>query len=150
VHQGIGLEGSGDRGREAVPIDRQRAAGRHLMSVALGHDEGPEAAHLLVEQADRIGLGLVRPERVRADELGQPVGLVGVGAANGSHLVQDDGQSGSRDLPGGLGPGKASADNVNGLDLSHRYGLTAGRVRDQPASYADITSAGPQTHECPP
>ena len=78
-----------------VAVDRERAAGRHLMGVALRHDERAEAAHLLVQQADRVGLGVVRAERVGADELGEAVGLVGVGAADGPHLVQDDRNAGS-------------------------------------------------------
>ena len=56
---------------------------------------------------------IVGAERVGADELGQAVGLVGVGAAHRAHLVQDDGHAGLGDLPGGFRAGEPAADDVN-------------------------------------
>ena len=92
----------GDGGREAVAIDRQRAAGRHLIGVGGAHDQRAEPAHLLVQQADGVVLAVVGAERVGADELGQRVGLVGRGRAQRAHLVQHDGHAARGDLPGGL------------------------------------------------
>ena len=59
-------------------------------------------------------LGVVGAERVRADEFGQPVGLVSVGAAHRAHLVQDDGHAGLGDLPSGFRAGEAAADDMDG------------------------------------
>ena len=41
--------------------------------------------------------------------------LVRLGAALRPHLVQDDGDAGARDLPGGLGAGEAAADDMDGF-----------------------------------
>ena len=73
------LERGRDGGREAVAIDRERPAGRHLMGVGCAHHQRAEPAHLRVQQADRVGLAVVGAERVGAHQLGQAVGLVGVG-----------------------------------------------------------------------
>ena len=84
---------------EMIAVDGQRAAGGQLVGVAGGHDQRAGAAHLLVQQADRVGGGIVGAEGIGADELGEAVGLVRLGAANGAHLVQHDGDAGLRDLP---------------------------------------------------
>ena len=67
---------------KAVAVHRERAAGRHLVGVAAGHDQRPGKPHLGVQQPDRIGFGVVRPERIGADQFGKPVGLVRLGAAH--------------------------------------------------------------------
>ena len=63
-------------GGKALAVDRERAAGRHLVGVAAAHDQRAEPAHLLVQQADRVGLAVVGAERIGADELGQRLRLV--------------------------------------------------------------------------
>ena len=68
---GMGGEPLGHRRREAVAVDRQRRAGRHLVRVGRRHDQRAQRAHLGVEQPDRIVLGIVGAEAVRADQLGQ-------------------------------------------------------------------------------
>ena len=110
-----------DRVGEAVAVDGQRAAGRHLIGVAFGHDQRAQRAHLLMQQADRVGFGIVRAEGVGADELGKAFGLVGVGAANRAHLVQHDRNAGLGDLPGGFGAGEAAADDMDGFDCAHGH-----------------------------
>ena len=87
---------------EMIAVDGQRAAGGQLVGVAGGHDQRAGAAHLLVQQADRVGGGIVGAEGVGADQFGEAVRLVRLGAATGPHLVQDDGDAGLRDLPRGL------------------------------------------------
>ena len=99
VTSGCSLQRARDVRREMIAIDRQRAAGGQLVGVAGGHDQRAGAAHLLMQQADRVGGGIVGAERVGADQLGEAVGLVRLGAAIGAHLVQDDGNAGLRDLP---------------------------------------------------
>jgi hypothetical protein len=113
------LERRGDGRRKAVAVDGERATRRHLVRVALAHDEGAKPPHLLMQKADRVGLGVVGAERVRADELGKPAGLVRLRRAQGPHLVQHRRHAGLGDLPGGLGAGEATADDMNGLQLCH-------------------------------
>ena len=112
---GCGRERRRDGGGEAVAIDRERAAGRHLVGVAAAHDQRAEPAHLLVQQADRIGLAVVGAERVGADQLGQRLGLVRGGRAHRAHLVQHDRHAAARDLPGRLGAREPAADDVDRL-----------------------------------
>ena len=74
----------------------------------------PEPPHFLVEQADRIAVGIVGTEAVRAHHLGQPVGLVRrrhVAAA--AHLAEPHPEAGLGQLPRGFGPGEAAADDVD-------------------------------------
>ena len=76
---------------EAVAVDGQGAAGRHLVGVGAGHDDRVQRPHLGVQQADGVVLPVVGAEGVGADQLGQAVGVVGVGldARHAAHLVQD-------------------------------------------------------------
>ena len=69
---GCGCERRRDRGGKAVAVDRQRAAGRHLIGVGRAHDQRAEPAHLLVQQADRVVLLVVGAERIGADQFGEP------------------------------------------------------------------------------
>ncbi len=103
-----------DRGGKAVAIDRQRAAGRHLMGVGRAHDERTERAHLAVDDADRVVLRVVGAKGIGADELGEALGAVRFGAALRAHFVQNDGNAGLGDLPGRFAAGQAAADDVNG------------------------------------
>ena len=67
-------------------IDRQRRAGGDTVLVGAAHDERVERAHLLMEEADRIVLGIVRAKAVRADHFGKSVAFVrGGGIAAASH-----------------------------------------------------------------
>ncbi len=102
-----------------IAVDREGAAGGERVAVGGGDDEAACGAHLPVEEADGVLLVVVRAEGVRADELGQRVGLVREGAGLGAHLVQDDGDAELGGLPGGLGAGEAAADDVDGIGLGH-------------------------------
>ena len=100
--------------REAVAVDRQRRAGGHAVRVGRGHDQRIERAHLGVEQADRIVLGIVRTEAVRADQLGQPVGLVRRRhLAAAAHFGQAHLHAGLGELPGRFRAGEAAADDMD-------------------------------------
>ena len=129
------LERLGDGLREALAVDGERAAGGHLVRIAHAHDERVRHAQLRVQQADGIGVGVVRAERVGADELGQAVRLVRVGAAHGPHLVQDDGNAAIDDLPSGFGAGETAADDVNGVCF-HGAEIIAPERREQLRRFA--------------
>ncbi len=85
--------------------------------VGCGEEEGVGAAHLLLEEPGGgvFGLGL---EGVGADELGEVGGLVGLGGADGAHLVEGDFAAESGGLQGGFGAGEAAADD---FDLLHCF-----------------------------
>ena len=99
--------------REAVAIDCQRAPGRQLVGVGGRHDQRGGAAHLLVEQPDRIGLPFVRAERVRAHKFGERPGLMRFGLAVGPHLVEHGRHAATRELPGRLAACQSTPDDVN-------------------------------------
>ncbi len=103
-----------NRGRERLAVDGERRPGGHAVRVARAQDQRTERAHLLVEQADGIVLGIVAAEAVRADHLGELVGLVRrrpVAAA--AHLAQADARAGLGQLPCRLAPGEPAADDVD-------------------------------------
>ena len=114
--QRMGLERRGD-GRRKSRRGRRRARRRPAPGW-----RRPQA--MISEPASRISacsrptalvVGVVGAEGVGADQFGQAVGLVRLGAAHGAHLVQDDGHAGLCRLPGGFRAGEAAADDVDGL-----------------------------------
>ena len=128
------------------------------MPVRHRHDERSRPPHLPVQEAHGIAHGIVGAERVGADQLGQPVGLVRVGAAHRPHLVQQDGHAPAYELPGGLAAGETAADDVDGcghadgdiLGLSVRAAVVAGtggtiQTRPGPARPGTGQAAGAPT-----
>jgi len=113
LDQRLGLEACGDLGGKTHTVDRQGAAGGQAVGVAGRHDQRAQSAHLGVQQADSIVLGVIGAERVGADQLRQAVGHVGLGAARRAHLVQHHGHARAGDLPGRLATGQAAADHVD-------------------------------------
>ena len=113
--QGMIVQRPGDGGGKSVAVDRQRAAGGHLVGVGGAHDQRAQPAHFGVQQADRVVGGVVGAERIGADELGEAVGAMRLGHPDGAHLVQDDGDARLGDLPGGFRAGEAGADDMHGL-----------------------------------
>ena len=73
---GMRLERALHLAAEHLAVDRHRRARGHPRHFARAHDQRIEPPHLVVEQADRIVLVIVGAEAVRADQLGEPVGLV--------------------------------------------------------------------------
>ena len=122
----MGGQRGGDSGREAVAVDRQRAAGRHLVVVRGPHDQRAEPAHLGMQQTDGVVLTVVGAERIRADEFGERGGLVGRGRAHRAHLVQHDRDAALRDLPSGLAACQAAADDMNCRGSRFGHGATYG------------------------
>ncbi len=114
--------------REAVAIDRERAARRQLMRVASRHDQRPRAAHLLMQQADGVVGPIVGTKRVRTDQLGQILGLVGLGHAHRTHFVDDDRHARRRDLPRGFRAGESPAYNMQWSFFQHHL-IFCGQLR---------------------
>ena len=102
---------------EAHPVDGQRPAGRDLVLVGAGHDERSATPQLRMQQADRVGLGVVRAEGIGADEFGAAIRQVRLRAAHGPHLVQDDRHPGHRHVPGGFRAREPGADHVDRPDV---------------------------------
>jgi hypothetical protein len=82
----------------------------------------PSVAHFLMQEADRVALGIVGAEAVRADELGK----AGRSGARGScRLRRHAFPTGAlrmpalRELPRGFRPGEAAADDMD-LMGSHK------------------------------
>ena len=97
------------RGKD-VAVDGERAAAGHARFVGALEDHAAEQAHLGLQQAVRVRrLGAL--EGVGADELGEAIGLVRLGAAHGPHLVQHDVVPALGELPGGFAAGEAAADD---------------------------------------
>ena len=86
--QGMRLDGGSHALRKPIPVHRQRAARRHLAGVGRAQNERAAATHFRMQQAHRIVFPVVRAEGVGANQFGQPVRMVGVGAAHRAHLVQ--------------------------------------------------------------
>ena len=129
-------------GGKAVAVDGERAAGRHLVAIAGPHDQRAGKPHLGMQQPDRIGLGVVGAEGVRADQLGKAVALVRLGAANGAHLVQHDRHARLGRLPRRFRAGEAAADDVDGID-AHGHALVPARGKcNSSASAAAGGTAG--------
>ncbi len=108
------LDRARDFGGECLSVDRERGTRGNAMLVAGAHDQRTERAHLLVEQPDRIVLGIVGAEAVRADHFGEPVGLVRRSrVAAAAHFAQADAHARFGELPGSLGAGESAADDVD-------------------------------------
>ena len=119
-HVRVRFERRGDVFGKPFAINREGAACGDLMLAALGDDQPVRAPHLLMQDADRIRGVIIGPERVRADELGQLVSLVGFSAAHAAHFVYDDGNAHIGGLPGSFGAGHSAADDVDRFDAHER------------------------------
>ena len=118
----LGRHGRG----KTVAVDGKRAAGRNLV--------GDRRHAMISEPASRISacstptaLVSASSERKELEQTSsaRPVGLVRIGAANGAHFVQDDGNAGLGRLPCGFRAGEAAADDVDGID-AHGLGISPG------------------------
>ena len=79
LDQGMVVQRLGDGGGKSVAVDRQRAAGRHLIGVGGAHDQRAQPAHFGMQQPDRIVGGIIGAERIGADQFGKAVGAMGFG-----------------------------------------------------------------------
>jgi hypothetical protein len=85
-HQRMGESVSGHGGREAVAVDRQRAAGRHLWRRPRMISE--PATHLGMQHADGIGLASSERKELEQTSSARLSVLMRLGAAPRAHLVQ--------------------------------------------------------------
>ena len=115
LDQGMLVQRPGDGGGKSLAVDCERSARGDLVGVGRAHDERAKLAHLGMQQANRIVGGIIGAKRVGADKLGKPIGAVSFGHAQRAHLVQDHADAALGDLPGGLRPGEAGADDMNGF-----------------------------------
>ena len=72
------------------------------MGVGTSQDQGTERAHFTMQQADCVGLCIVGPEAVGADQFCQIVRLVLWRAFNAAHFRQADSEACLRQLPSRL------------------------------------------------
>jgi hypothetical protein len=101
-------------GRKHLAVHRHRRSGGHPRNFARAHHQRVQPPHLVVQQADRVVLVVVRAEAVRADQLGQPVGLVRRRrATTPAHFRQAHADAAPGELPGGLAAGESAADDVH-------------------------------------
>ena len=120
----VRFDPAGHLGAEDVAVDGERAAGGHPGHLAGRHHQRAGAAHLFLEQADRV------PERgaaegVAAHELGQPIAVLGGRALLGLLLDQRHLDAPLGELPRALAPGQPATDD--GHFLAHVGRTVAGR-----------------------
>ncbi|OQC34704.1 MAG: hypothetical protein BWX64_02735 [Acidobacteria bacterium ADurb.Bin051] len=130
---GGGGEGGGHAAGERLPVDGERPAGRHRRGAGGADDERAEPFHLPLEQPGGV-VGVVAPQRVAADELGEIAGLVGRRRAFRTHLVEHHRHPAAGELPGALGAGEAAADDVDarGAGAGHGAATRGGRGSSGP------------------
>ena len=112
THGDVGMRGHPlvHRLGEDLAVHRQRRAARHARHVGAREQHAAERAQLGLEQA--VGVGEVDGfEGVAADQLGQPVGVVGRRLDRRPHLVQGHPDAALRERPGRLRAGETAADD---------------------------------------
>ena len=117
----LGMLGQGARDRvgKDMAVDGERGPGGHLRRLGARHDERFQPPHFLVQQADGILVGVIGPEAVGADQLGQPLGLVRRRhVPRAAHFRQANPHPRLRQLPRRFRPGEPAADNVD-LMMGH-------------------------------
>ena len=106
-----------DPHRIPLAIDRERRSCGYAVPIGFAHDQRSERAHLLMQQAHRIGCGVIRTKTVRTDEFGQAVSAMrrsDVTAA--AHFGKADLVARLGELPRGFGAGHAAADDMDIVD----------------------------------
>ena len=98
---------------------------RHAVAIGDRHHEGAQTTELLLEETDRRRV-LGAPEAVRADELGELIALMGLGARDRPHLDELDRYPAPRELPGRLAAREAAPDDRD--RWSHAESLAVART----------------------
>ena len=130
--QRLGFDRSGYRIRKAVAIDRESAACGHLVAIGRRHDQRSGEPHFRMQNAHRTGGRIIRAKRIRADQFGKAIGLVGVGHALAAHFVEDHGNAAAGNLPGRFRAGETAADYVDGGGcVRHVAALSMGFCKTQ-------------------
>ena len=111
---GMAFQRLGDGSGENVPVHGQGGTGRHLCLGSGAHDERIQPAHLVMQQADRIGAVIVGTKAVGTDQFGQPLGLMrGRHVAATAHFGEAHRDAGLRQLPCCFRSGEAAADDMH-------------------------------------
>ena len=63
-----------------------------------------------------VALRIIGAQRIRTDQFGAIVGLMGFGTTDRPHFVENDRDAGLGQLPGGFATGQAGTDHVNGFE----------------------------------
>ena len=98
------------------------------MFIGTAHDDGTSTAHFIMDQANRIVFLVIGPKRVRTDQFGAFVGMVGIGWSHRAHFMKDDGHASLGQLPGGFTTGQTGTNNMNRFDRTHVCELLAKNV----------------------
>ncbi|GAB4237277.1 MAG: hypothetical protein Kow0032_22940 [Methyloligellaceae bacterium] len=72
-----------------------------------------------MQQADRVGFGIIGAEGIGAYEFREPRALMRLRHPHGAHFMQDDRYSGIGNLPSGFGTGEAASDHMNVFNCCH-------------------------------
>jgi hypothetical protein len=100
----------GHGGREAVAVDGQRAAGRHLWASPQAMMSEPQRRISACSRPTALVSQSSERNELEQTSSARPSVLWASVPRHRAHLVQDDGHAGLGDLPGGLGAGEAAAD----------------------------------------
>src|SRR5262245_64691250 len=82
------VNGLGDSLRETLTIDREGRTRGNTIRVGRLHDQRAKTPHLFLEQADGV-VQFVAAERVRTDQLAEPIGLVHRGRMHGTDRLSE-------------------------------------------------------------
>jgi len=121
----VAFDGRAHFGGKNLAIHGERLASRHASGGGRSKQERSEPSKFLLEEPGRAG-NLFAFQRVAANQLGEPIGLVSGGGAGRPHLVQFDSEAGLRDLPGSLRSRQTAADDVDDLRV-HAHFLVSSR-----------------------
>ena len=126
------------RRRKSFAVDRERAAGGHLIGVPRAHDERIHPPQFVMQKPDCVHVGIVGAERIRANELRELAGFVRGRAGDRPHFVQHHGNATLGELKRGFRAREAAADDVNGF---HPANLDARKRSGKSSSFVILDAA---------
>ncbi len=124
---GVGFDPFFHGSGKLVTINRQRPASRDSGFITAAENNRRQHPHFGMQNANRVTGGIIRPEGVGADKLGQPLGFMGIGLAVRAHFMDHDPDPAIGGLPCSLAPGHAAANDVERL-ISHYSAAPALRL----------------------
>ena len=136
-------DAAGERLAERYPVDRERVAGRNPSLVRFFEHGGAEPPQLFVQQADGV-LGIVRAQRVRADQLGQAIELVRRRTAYGFLLDELDAHTRIREEERRFGSREPTSDDHHAFhgDRAYTREARAASAPSRQVAFQDAISSG--------